>query len=48
MATKKVVLQIEGMTCASCVAAVAMVLSDICVVRNSLLLRRFDIDKYHQ
>lgn len=28
-------------------AAIAMVLSDICVVGNSLLLRRFEMDKYH-
>ncbi|MEM2998525.1 MAG: hypothetical protein QW542_06230, partial [Thermoproteota archaeon] len=29
-------------------AAIAMILSDICVIGNSLLLKRFDISKNHE
>jgi copper chaperone CopZ len=34
-------LSIEGMTCAGCVSHVEKALSSVCVVGNSLLLRRF-------
>jgi len=38
-------LEIEGMTCAGCVARVERALSSVSVVTNSLLLRRLDLNK---
>ena len=38
-------LEIEGMTCAGCVARVERALASVSVVTNSLLLRRLELNK---
>ncbi len=44
-AAKALDLEIEGMTCAGCVARVERALASVSVVTNSLLLRRLDLNK---
>ncbi len=44
-AAKPLDLEIEGMTCASCVARVERALASVSVVTNSPLLRRLDLNK---